>query len=119
MPSLFASYWREKGHVIVENERGFMSAIIHNGVCFVDTFYVQKEYRGTSTALRLTLAVIKLAEEKGCTQFAAEVYKSDPLYNYIVGLHQHFGMSVIDDNEFKTTTSKRINTHVRPKSVTA
>lgn len=118
MASLFADYWREKGHVIVENEKGFMSAIIHSGVCFVDNFYVRPEYRGTATAFRLTMAVVKLAEERGCTQFAAEVYKSDPLYAYIIALHGHFGMSPIEDTPYKTVTSKRIN-HDRPEVATA
>lgn len=118
MASLYADYWREKGHVIVENERGFISAVIHSGVCFVDNFYVKPEYRGSPTAIRLTLALVKLAEDRGCTQFAAEVYKSDPLYHYIVKLHRHFGMSPIEDDEFKTTTSKRIN-NARPENVIA
>ncbi len=107
--SLFADYWREKGHVIVENERGFMSAIVHDGICMVDNFYVKPEYRGTSTALQLTLQTVKIAADRGCVQFAAEIYKSDPLYDYILRLHRHFGMSPIEDNEFKTVTSKRIN----------
>jgi hypothetical protein len=107
--SNFGDYCREKGLIIVETERGFMSAIIHEQVCMVDNFYVKPEYRGTSTALQLTLQIIKRAEDLGCTIFCAEVYKSDPLYDYNVSLHRHFGMSVIDDNEFKTTTSKRIN----------
>ena len=108
MASLFAEYWREKGHLIVETKRGFMSAIIHDAMCYVDNFYVKPEYRGTGSALQLTLQVIKEAKDKGCTDFSAEIYKSDPLYDYILGLHKHFGMSVVADNEFKTVTSKRI-----------
>lgn len=106
--SLFADYWQEKGHLIVETKRGFMSAIIHGTVCYVDNFYVCPEYRGTGSALQLTLQVIKRAKDRGCEQFAAEVYKSDPLYDYILGLHKHFGMEVVEDTEFKTITSKRI-----------
>ncbi len=106
--SLFAEYWREKGHLIVETQRGFMSAIIHDKMCYVDNFYVQPKYRGTGSALQLTLQVIKAAQDRGCTEFAAEVYKSDPLYGYIVGLHKHFGMAIISDDENKTVTSKRI-----------
>ncbi len=108
MASLFADYWREKGHIIVETQRGFMSAIIHQTMCYVDNFYVKPEYRGTGSALQLTLQIIKQAKDRGCTDFAAEVYKSDPLYHYIVDLHKHFGMSVVEDTEFKTVTSKRI-----------
>jgi len=106
--SLFAEYWREKGHLIVETQRGFMSAIIHDTMCYVDSFYVKPEYRGTNSALQLTLQVIQRAKDRGCKEFAAEIYKSDPLYTYILGLHKHFGMSVIEDTEFKTVTSKRI-----------
>ena len=106
--SLFADYWREKGHIIVETQRGFMSAIIHKTTCYVDNFYVKPEYRGTGSALQLTLQIIQRAKDRGCTEFCAEVYKSDPLYDYIVNLHRHFGMSVIDDNELITITSKRI-----------
>jgi GNAT superfamily N-acetyltransferase len=106
--SLFADYWREKGHLIVETERGFMSAIIHEAVCYVDNFYVQPEYRGTGSALQLTLQVIKRAKDCGCKEFVAEIYKSDPLYDYILGLHKHFGMTVVEDTAFKTITSKRI-----------
>lgn len=108
LASLFAEYWREKGHEIIENDRGFISAIMHEGVCLIDNFYVKPEYRGGFTAYKLTTAMVKLAESKGCTQFAAEVYKSDPLYEYIVSLHRHFGMSPIEDTEFKVTTSKPI-----------
>jgi len=111
--SLFAEYWREKGHLIVETERGFMASITNGQVCYVDNFYVKPEYRGTGAALQLTLQTIKRAEDKGCTQFCAEIYKSDPLYDYILRLHRHFGMEVVEDTEFKTVTSKRIN-NARP-----
>lgn len=116
--SLFADYCREKGMIVVENDKGFMSAVIHSGVCLVDNFYVKPEFRGTRTALNLTLDVIKQAETHKCTMFSAEIYKVDPLYAYILRLHRHFGMSVIDDTEFKTITAKRIN-HDRPEIVTA
>ena len=106
--SLYADYWREKGHLIVETKRGFMSAILSGALCYVDNFYVVPEYRGSGSALQLTLQTIELAKEHGCTNFAAEVYKSDPLYTYILRLHKHFGMEVVEDNEFKTVTSKRI-----------
>lgn len=102
--------------LVIETPRGFMSAYIHDCVCFVDNFYVKPEYRGTGAALQLTLQVIRYAEQAGCTQFAAEIYKSDPLYAYILKLHKKFGMEVIDDNEFKTTTAKRIN-NARPENV--
>ncbi len=115
MSSLFADYWREKGHIIVESERGFMSAIVHNSVCLVDNFYVKPEYRGTGTALQLTLQTVKVAEDRGCTQFAAEIYKSDPLYDYILRLHKHFGMEPIEETPYKIVTSKRIN-NVRQES---
>src|SRR5665213_1371916 len=106
--SLYGKYCREKGWVIVENERGFMSAIIHEKMCYVENFYVKPEYRGTSTALHLTLQTIKAAEDAGCTAFAAEVYKTDPLYEYILGLHKHFGMVEVSNDEFKVTNSKPI-----------
>lgn len=109
---MFGDYCREKGMIVVETDRGFMTAYTHNGVCLVDNFYVKPEWRGTSSALHLTLQVIKRAEDMGCTEFAAEVYKSDPLYRYILRLHEHFGMTVVEDTEFKTVTSKRIN-HAR------
>ncbi len=117
--SLFGDYCREKGMLIVENEKGFMSAYVHNSVCFVDNFYVVPKYRGMSTAFRLTMQIITEAEKRGCTQFAAEVYKSDPLYAYIVRLHLHFGMSIIEDTPYKTITSKRINTNARPEIAVA
>jgi GNAT superfamily N-acetyltransferase len=76
--SLFADYWREKGHIIVETQRGFMSAIVHKTMCYVDNFYVKPEYRGTGSALQLTLQIIEMAKDRGCTDFSAEIYKSDP-----------------------------------------
>lgn len=106
--SLFADYWREKGHLIVETQRGFMSAITHDGMCLVDNFYVQPEYRGTREALKLTLKTIAAAKDKGCNTFSAEIYKVDPLYAYILRLHKHFDMKVIHDDEYKTVTAKRI-----------
>ncbi len=108
MSSLFADYWREKGHFIAETDQGFMSAIIHSDTCYVDNFYVRPESRGTNLAFRLTLQVIEHAKNQGCTMFAADVYKSDPMYNYNVDLHKHFGMEIIADTDLKTTTSKRI-----------
>lgn len=106
--SLFADYCREKGMIVAENERGFMSAYVHNSVCFVDNFYVAPSYRGTSTAFRLTMETIHQAEKLGCALFAAEIYKSDPMYDYILRLHLHFGMMRTEETEFKTITSKRI-----------
>lgn len=106
--SLFADYWREKGHLIVETGNGFMSAIVHGPTCYVDNFYVRPEQRGTGSALQLTLQTIERAKERGCEEFSAEVYKSDPMYHYILRLHKHFGMEVVEDTEFKTVTSKRI-----------
>lgn len=114
MGSLYGDYCREKGWIIVETDRGFMSAIISGPICLVENFYVKPEYRGTGSALQLTLQMVKRAEDAGCSEFAAEVYKSDPLYGYIVRLHRHFGMSVIEDTPYKTVTSKRINND-RPK----
>lgn len=114
MSSNWAAYFREKGFAVVETERGFISAIIHNDVCLVDNFYVCPEYRGTSTALQLALQMIKIAEDRGCTQFAAEVYKSDPLYSQNVALFEHFGMSTVADTQYITTIAKRIN-HDRSK----
>lgn len=106
--SLWADYFVEKGFMVVETANGFMSAIIHGPVCLVDNFYVRPEKRGTGAALQLTLQLIERAKNRGCEEFAAEIYKSDPLYDYILRLHKHFGMEVVDDNQFKTLTSKRI-----------
>ena len=108
MSSLWASYFREKGLLVVETLNGFMSAYIHEGVCVVDNFYVKPEKRGTGSALQLTIQLIEQAKQAGCQDFAAEIYKSDPMYAYILGLHRHFGMEVIEDTDFKTVTSKRI-----------
>lgn len=119
MRSLFGDYCREKGMVVAENEKGFMTAFIHSGVCLVDNFYVVPELRGTRAALRLTLDVIRQAETLGCVQFVAEIYKVDPLYAYILRLHRHFGMDIVEDTEFKTITSKRINTNARPENIVA
>lgn len=118
MTSLWADYFREKGYVVVENERGFMSAIVHGDVCMIDNFYVKPECRGTRAAFGLTLEIIDIARKRGCTQFAAEIYKSDPLYSYILRLHKHFGMSIVEETEFKTTTAKGI-TNGRPENVIA
>lgn len=111
----WGDYFKSKGYIVIETEKGFMTAILHKDVCMVDNFYVRPEYRGTRVALRLTEKVISEAERAGCIHFTAEVYKSDPLYKYIVRLHAHFGMSVIEDTPYKTITSKRINLHVRPE----
>src|SRR5260221_1494469 len=108
MGSMWASYFREKGLIVVETARGLMSAYIVDDVCMVDNFYVKPEYRGTGSALQLTLQLIKLAKDRGCQVFCAEIYKSDPAYSYILRLHNHFGMKVVEDTEYKTVTSKEI-----------
>lgn len=108
MSSLWADYFREKGLLVVETERGLMSAYVVGNVCMVDNFYVKPRYRGTSSALHLTLQLIQLAKEKDCNVFCAEIYKNDPMYNYILRLHEHFGMKVVEDGEYKTITSKEI-----------
>lgn len=108
MTSIWHDYFKEKGLIVVESADGFMSAYVHNGVCLVDNFYVRPEKRGTKLALSLTLRTIQKAKQAGCNDFAAEIYKSDPAYDYILRLHKHFGMCVVEDNEFKTITSKRI-----------
>lgn len=108
MQSMWADYFREKGLLVVETERGFMSAYTMEKICMVDNFYVKLEYRGTSSALHLTLQLIQLAKDKGCTTFCAEIYKSDAMYSYILRLHKHFGMRVIEDTKYKTITSKEI-----------
>ncbi len=119
MASLWADYWREKGYIVVETERGFISAIIHEDTCFIDNLYVKPEYRGTSSALQLALQVTKIAEDKGCNWLTAEVYKSDADYAYNVSLHRHFGLLPIEDTEFKTSTAKRINNHDRSENIIA
>lgn len=106
--SMWGNYFKEKGLLVVETDRGFMSAYVIGDVCMVDNFYVCPEYRGTSSALRLTLAIIEAAKTRGCKNFCAEIYKTDPLYSYILRLHKHFGMKVVDDRENKTITSKEI-----------
>lgn len=108
MRSLWANYFEEKGLLVLETMRGLMSAYIIGNVCMVDNFYVKPEFRGTGSALQLTLQLIELAKERGCTVFCAEIYKSDPMYSYILRLHRHFGMSVVEDTAHKTVTSKEI-----------
>lgn len=108
MPSMWANYFTEKGLIVVETKRGLMSAYIVDKVCMVDNFYVQPEYRGTGSALQLTLQLIERAKDRGCNTFCAEIYKSDVMYNYILRLHKHFGMEIVEDNEYKTVTSKEI-----------
>jgi GNAT superfamily N-acetyltransferase len=80
--SLWADYFRDKGFFVAENPSGFMTAIVHDGVCLVDNFYVCPGARGTNAAYRLTLEVVQEAERRGCHTFAAEIYKSDPAYAY-------------------------------------
>lgn len=108
MRSIWADYFEEKGLLVIETQRGLMSAYVVGDVCMVDNFYVKPEYRGTGSALHLTLQLIEMAKDRQCTKFCAEVYKSDPMYDYILRLHKHFGMEVISDTEYKTITSKEI-----------
>lgn len=108
MQSMWADYFQEKGLLVIETKRGLMSAYVMGNVCMVDNFYVRPAYRGTGSALQLTLQLIELAKDRKCTQFCAEIYKSDPLYSYILRLHEHFGMKVVEDTEYKTVTSKEI-----------
>lgn len=98
----------EKGLLVIETQRGLMSAYVVDDVCMVDNFYVKPKYRGTASALQLTLQLIELAKDRKCTKFCAEIYKSDPLYAYILRLHNHFGMQVVQDDENKTVTCKEI-----------
>lgn len=108
MASLFADYCREKGMIVVENDKGFMSANVYQKTCMVDNFYVAPAYRGTRVAFKLTLAVIKEAQARGCNVFCAEIYKIDPLYSYSLRLHRHFGMEPVEDTQYKTVTAKSI-----------
>lgn len=108
MPNMWASYFREKGLLVIETQRGLMSAYVVGQVCMVDNFYVKPEYRGTGSALQLTLQLIQEAKDRGCTMLCAEIYKSDALYAYILRLHEHFGMKVVEDTQYKTVTSKEI-----------
>jgi GNAT superfamily N-acetyltransferase len=108
MQSMWADYFQEKGLIVVETQRGLMSAYVIDNVCMVDNFYVKPEYRGTGSALQLTLQLIQRAKDRNCNAFCAEIYKSDPMYDYILKLHKHFGMSVTEDNECKTVTYKEI-----------
>ena len=111
--SLYKQYMEEKGFGCVENEFGFMSFIIHDGICMVENFYVLPEFRGSPIAYKLTLKTIEEAKNKGCHTFAAEIYKSDPLFNYILGLHKKFGMTELSNDEFKVVTSKSIKEPVK------
>lgn len=106
--SAWADYFREKGLLVVENDKGFMSAYIQGDTCVVDNFYVAPAFRGTRVALQLTLELIRLAKERKCTNFCAEIYKADPLYSYNLRLHRHFGMEPIEDDEFRTLTARSI-----------
>ena len=106
--SLWADYFEEKGLLVIETQRGLMSAYVVGDVCMVDNFYVMPEFRGTGSALQLTLQLIHLAKQRGCKSFCAEVYKTDPMYDYILRLHKHFGMEVVEDSEHKTITCKEI-----------
>jgi GNAT superfamily N-acetyltransferase len=108
MQSIWADYFTEKGLLVLETKRGLMSAYVVGNVCMVDNFYVRPEYRGTGSALQITLQLIQRAKDRGCTVFCAEIYKSDPMYGYILRLHEHFGMKVVEDTEYKTVTSKEI-----------
>src|SRR6266850_878594 len=108
MRSMWRDYFEEKGLVVVETQRGLISAYIVDDVCMVDNFYVKPEYRGTGSALQITLQLIKLAKDRKCTKLCAEIYKNDTMYPYILRLHKHFGMEIVEDTEYKTVTSREI-----------
>ena len=109
MASLWKQYFEEKGFVILENEKGFIKALCHQSVCLIDDWYIAPEHRKSSVAaMRMVFKVIEIAKEKGCTALAGEVYKSDPMFNYIVNMHKKFGMEVVEEDEFHVLTSKSL-----------
>jgi len=108
MNNLPYEYWLEKGFEVIENDYGFVVLAFHENSCLVQDFYVRPSFRGTKIAFKLINEAVKLAKEKGCMLFCAEVYKSDPAYHYNVRLQRHFGMSIIEDTPYKTVTAKQL-----------
>ena len=106
--SLWADYFREKGLLVEENERGFISAIVHEDTCLIENWFVKEEFRKGVTAMRLVFKILKQAKEKKCKHFCGEIYKSDPLFQYILNMHQKFGMQITEEDEFHVITSKNI-----------
>ena len=108
-PSLWKQYFEEKGFTIIESEKGFIKAMCHKHLCLIDDWYVAPEYRKSSVAaMRMVFKVMDIAKQKGCTHLAGEVYRSDPMFDYIVNMHQKFGMVITAEDEYHVVTSKSL-----------
>ena len=113
MATMWADYFKEReGRHTIETDRGFISSSVFGKTYIVQDFYVVPEFRGSPTAVRLANDAVKDAIAAGCTDFCAEVYRADPLFDYVVGLYKHWGMTRVSDDENRVIMNKKLeNSH--------
>ena len=76
---MWKAYLKERENLeTFENETGFLTFEISNGLCFLSDIYVRPEFRGTRAAYKLYKAVWEIAVSEGCTILRGMVDESTP-----------------------------------------
>lgn len=74
MPSLYAKYLKEReGKETYEIEEGFITYVIENDECYIETIYVMPDFRRLDIGTRLADHVTKIAKKAGCTYLSGTV----------------------------------------------
>jgi GNAT superfamily N-acetyltransferase len=89
---MWKDYIKERENLdTYENEKGFLTYEINHGVCFMSDIYVKPEYRNTSAAFKLYMAVKNIAIDEGCTGIRGQVDRSLPGWEKSLQLMERLG----------------------------
>lgn len=98
---MWKSYIKERENLdTFETEHGFLTYEIYDDVCFMSDIYIKPEYRNTTAAFKLWIAVKNIAIDSGCTSIRGQVDASTAEHEKSLNLMKRLGFkeySVIDN----------------------
>lgn len=90
----------------------FLTYQIVDRVCLIHDFYIRPEfrqrYRGTKEALSIANRIKQIAIDAGCEWIGSEIYKANPLHDYIVKVDCHWGLEKAEETPLKTILQMRL-----------
>lgn len=108
---MWKDYIKERENLdTYENETGFLTYEIHDGICFMSDIYVKPEHRGTSAGYKLYLAVKNIAIDSGCTSIRGQIDATTPNWQLSYNLMMRLGFKPYSAQENLTYLQLKLYT---------
>lgn len=100
---MWKAYVKERENLdTYENEHGFITYEIHDGLCFMSDIYVKPEFRNSTAAFKLWKAVKNIAIDAGCALIRGQVDASTPGHEQSLNFMLRLGFIPYSNIEYLT-----------------